>query len=186
MSALAIYTVSGTQPILAASDFDTIAHELAAIGVRLERWAADRDLDELATQDEIIDAYNEQVNGLMQEYGLQTVDVVSMRPDHPDKDSLRKKFLDEHTHADYEVRFFVDGQGLFYLRAGEQVYAVLCEKGDLINVPANTRHWFDMGERPNFKCIRLFTSADGWVADFTGSDIAKRLPDFDQFVASYG
>ena len=61
---------------------------------------------------------------------------------------------------------------------------MLCEKGDLLTVPANTTHWFDMGENPNFKCIRLFTIADGWVGDFTGSNIAQRFPDMDSFVAS--
>ena len=54
----------------------------------------------------------------------------------------------------------------------------------LISVPANTRHWFDMGSNPNFKCIRLFTTADGWVGNFTGSEIAKTFPDFDTFLAS--
>ncbi|MGA7802687.1 MAG: acireductone dioxygenase [Gammaproteobacteria bacterium] len=186
MSALTIYEELGAQPVSTVTDLESIVRELQGIGVRFERWAADRELDELTTQDEVIDAYNEQVDRLMQEYGFETVDVVSVRPDHPDRESLRKKFLDEHTHADYEVRFFVDGQGLFYLRAGDRVYAVLCEKGDLISVPANTRHWFDMGEHPSFKCIRLFTTPDGWVADFTGSDIARQLPDFDQFVANYG
>jgi cupin superfamily acireductone dioxygenase involved in methionine salvage len=28
------------------------------------------------------------------------------------------------------------------------VYAVLCKAGDLLSVPANTTHWFDMGTRP--------------------------------------
>ena len=41
---------------------------------------------------------------------------------------MRQKFLNEHTHADFEVRFFVDGSGLFYLHVGDRVYLVLCEK----------------------------------------------------------
>jgi enolase-phosphatase E1 len=56
------------------------------------------------------------------------------------------------------------------------VYSVLCERGDLIGVPAGTRHWFDMGPRPSFTAIRLFTSPEGWVARFTGSDCARRFP----------
>jgi 1,2-dihydroxy-3-keto-5-methylthiopentene dioxygenase len=53
---------------------------------------------------------------------------------------------------------------------------VLCERGDLIGVPDNTRHWFDMSERPYFIAIRLFTNKEGWVANFTGSDIAEGFP----------
>jgi len=52
---------------------------------------------------------------------------------------------------------------------------VLCTKGDLISVPANTPHWFDMGPNPNFTAIRLFNNPEGWVANFTGSDIAQRF-----------
>ena len=57
-----------------------------------------------------------------------------------------------------------------------RVYEVLCEKGDLIGVPDGTPHWFDMSESPYFIAIRLFTNTDGWVADFTGEDIAERFP----------
>jgi 1,2-dihydroxy-3-keto-5-methylthiopentene dioxygenase len=109
--------------------------------------------------------------------------VVSLRPDHPERAVLRHKFLAEHTHADFEVRFFVGGRGLFYLHVGGKVYLVLCEQGDLISVPANTTHWFDMGEYPDFKCIRFFTTPDGWEGNFTGSDIATRFPSFDDCLA---
>jgi 1,2-dihydroxy-3-keto-5-methylthiopentene dioxygenase len=112
----------------------------------------------------------------MQTSGFQSVDVISLTPEHPDKDVLRQKFLNEHTHSDDEVRFFVEGEGLFYLHFDSAVYGVLCEKGDLISVPANTKHWFDMGPMPCFKCIRLFTSPDGWVANATGDDIADSYP----------
>ena len=82
----------------------------------------------------------------------------------------------EHTHDDFEIRFFVDGEGLFCIHKDGKVYLTLCTKGDLINLPANLTHWFDMGPRPFFKAIRLFTTPDGWVGHFTGNDIADRFP----------
>ncbi|MCI0668721.1 MAG: cupin, partial [Methylococcaceae bacterium] len=85
--------------------------------------------------------------------------------------------------GDFEIRFFVDGKGLFYLHIAGKVYLVLCEKGDLISVPANTTHWFDMGTNPDFKCIRFFTTENGWEAEFTGSGIARRFPSFDDHLA---
>ncbi len=100
---------------------------------------------------------------LNKRYGFKSIDVIGLNPDHPEKDTLRQKFLAEHTHADFEVRFFVEGCGLFYLHANDKVYTLLCEKGDLISVPANTTHWFDMGTSPYFKCIRFFTTPEGWV-----------------------
>ncbi len=99
-----------------------------------------------------------------------------MNSDHPQKAELRAKFLDEHRHGEDEVRFFVAGRGLFVLHIEEHVYAVLCERNDLISVPAGTRHWFDMGEHPHFVAVRLFNNPEGWVAQFTGDDIASRFP----------
>jgi 1,2-dihydroxy-3-keto-5-methylthiopentene dioxygenase len=177
MSELTIYqTQNPSAPPRTITDHGAIAGELNRIGVRFERWEASQPLAADAGQDAVLAAYREPVARLQQQYGFQSVDVVALTPDHPDKVALRSKFLDEHTHADYEVRFFVAGQGLFYLHVGDQVHGVRCEQGDLISVPAATPHWFDMGPNPFFKCIRLFTSPDGWVADFTGSAIARQFP----------
>jgi 1,2-dihydroxy-3-keto-5-methylthiopentene dioxygenase len=185
MSLLAIYPESAQgQPEL-VKDHAAIAAELKKIGVQFEQWQTRQALAADADQAAVTAAYQASIDKLNAQYGFQSVDVVALRPDNPDKASFRQKFLAEHTHADFEVRFFVDGSGLFYLHVGDKVYLMLCEKGDLISVPANTTHWFDMGENPDFKCIRLFTTEDGWVGEFTGSDIATRFPDFDQVVAQY-
>ena len=89
---------------------------------------------------------------------------------------MRAKFLSEHVHDDDEVRFFVEGSGLFYFRSNDRVSALECSAGDLIVLPAGLRHWFDTGERPFFTAIRLFTRPDGWVARFTGDPIADSIP----------
>lgn len=183
MSRLAIYQDNAEGEGEHFSEYGDIAAQLAQIGVRFERWQADRALSADATQDEILKAYGDFIGRLTQEYGFKSVDVVSLRPDNPQKDELRAKFLSEHVHDDFEVRFFVDGSGLFYLHVNDRVYVVLCEQGDLISVPAGVRHWFDMGANPDFKCIRLFVIPDGWVARFSGSDIASSFPDYDSFVA---
>ncbi len=182
MSVLRIHSEQQPETVEVVSDFDAIAERLNSIGVLFERWVADRQLPADADQEAILAAYAKPVERLKALYGFQSADVISLGPEHPQKEQLRAKFLDEHTHSDFEVRFFVEGRGLFYLHPDENVYAVLCEKGDLISVPANVRHWFDMGEFPHLQCIRLFTTQEGWVANFTGSDVAKRFPKLEQFV----
>lgn len=184
MTSLAIYNEDGSAVTAMTQDAAQIAAVLSDVGVQYEQWTAAQPLTVDAVQDEVLAAYAEQVAQLREQYSIQSVDVVALRPDNPQKTEFRQKFFAEHTHADFEIRFFVDGRGLFYLHIGDRVYLMLCEKGDLLTVPANTTHWFDMGENPNFKCIRLFTIADGWVGDFTGSNIAQRFPDMDSFVAS--
>ena len=184
MTVLCLYDEAGQALGEPTRDADSIAAQLGEQGVQFERWQATAALADDAEQDAVLEAYQASIDKLNATYGFKSVDVVALRPDHPQKAEFRQKFLAEHTHGDFEVRFFVDGSGLFYLHLGDKVLLVLCEKGDLISVPANTTHWFDMGENPSFKCIRLFTTEDGWVGDFTGNDIATRLPSMDEFVAS--
>lgn len=177
MSRLRIF--SETQPDAPLSvhhDHANIASELSAIGVRFEQWEANQPIAPGASQDDVIAAYRGDIDRLMAEQGYQAVDVISLKPDHPDRATLRQKFLSEHTHSEDEVRFFVAGAGQFTLHVNGKVYDVLCEAGDLIGVPDGTRHWFDMSESPYFVAIRLFTNKEGWVAQFTGEDIAQRFP----------
>jgi len=183
MSLLTVYAEDRPQIGEKFIDLTAIQQQLNAIGVKFERWTANCELSADADQQTIIAAYDGSITELKQQFGFKSVDVVSLQANHPEKAAFRQKFLAEHIHADFEVRFFIEGRGLFYLHTNAKVYAVLCEQGDLISVPANTTHWFDMGENPYFKCIRLFTNEDGWIAEFTGSDIAKSFPTFDQYVA---
>ncbi|WP_066479547.1 MULTISPECIES: 1,2-dihydroxy-3-keto-5-methylthiopentene dioxygenase [unclassified Sphingomonas] len=151
-----------------------IAEDLAGIGVRFEQWPL-RDVADMPA-DAILAAYAPEIDRLKAQGGYRSVDIVALTPDHPDRVALRAKFLDEHRHAEDEVRFFVAGEGLFCLRTDDRVHALLCTAGDLVSVPAGMRHWFDMGPAPRFTAIRLFTNPDGWVAKFTGDPIASRFP----------
>lgn len=177
MSRLRIYDEQqGGQPLSELTDHDAIARALADVGIRFEAWEASHPVAPGASQDEVIAAYRDDIDRLMREEGYQAVDVISLKPDHPDRATLRQKFLNEHRHDEDEVRFFVAGAGQFTLHIDDKVYEVLCEQGDLIGVPDGTRHWFDMSESPYFVAIRLFTNKEGWVARFTGEDIAERFP----------
>jgi 1,2-dihydroxy-3-keto-5-methylthiopentene dioxygenase len=176
MSRLRVYEETHDAPIGIYTDHAQISRELAAVGVGFEQWAASQPIAPGASQDEVIAAYRGDIDRLMEEGGYRSVDVISLAPDHPDRAALRQKFLSEHTHSEDEVRFFVAGAGQFTLHIDGKVYEVLCEQGDLIRVPDNTPHWFDMSESPYFVAIRLFTNTEGWVARFTGEDIAERFP----------
>lgn len=166
-------------PVVETTDGARIAEELRAIGVRFERWAADADIAPGASQEDVIAAYRRSIDALMSECGYAAVDVLRMEKGTPNTEPVRAKFLNEHRHAEDEVRFFVEGRGAFYLHADGRVYQTVCVKGDLISVPAGTRHWFDMGPDPEFTAIRLFTNPEGWVAQFTGDAISSGFPKLD-------
>jgi len=180
MSRLCIYDENrGDAPLSVHTEHSDIARELGAVGVRFEQWEATKPVFPGASQDEVIAAYRSDIDRLMNEKGYQAVDVISLTPDNPDRATFRQKFLNEHTHSEDEVRFFVAGSGLFTLHLGKEVCEVLCEQGDLIAVPDGTRHWFDMGPNPHFIAIRLFGNPAGWVANFTGDQIAMTFPRLD-------
>jgi 1,2-dihydroxy-3-keto-5-methylthiopentene dioxygenase len=180
MSKLRIYREDApTEAVKTLTELADIQRELGAIGVLFERWEASQPLASDASQADVLDAYRSSIDRLTAQFGFTSVDVISVAPDHPQKAAMRDKFLHEHTHADFEVRFFVGGQGMFYIRSHAHVYAMLCCAGDLISVPAQTTHWFDMGTEPSLKAIRLFTTPEGWVATFTGDPIASRFPSMD-------
>jgi len=172
MSRLQVFDeADGGTALLDTEDGDRIAAELASVNVRFERWAT----REIGSAD-ILTAYAPEIARLKAEGGYLSVDTITMASDHPERTTLRQKFLSEHTHGEDEVRFFVAGEGLFTLHAEGRVFNMLCTQGDLISVPAGMPHWFDMGPSPSFTAIRLFRNPDGWIARFTGDTIAERFP----------
>ncbi len=185
MSRLRIFDESHPELIrVETTDHAEMCRLLGEVSVRFEQWQADQPIAPGASPEAVISAYRSEIDTLMRSEGYQSVDVISLQNDHPERATLRRKFLSEHTHSEDEVRFFVAGAGQFTLHIAGKVYDVLCEKGDLIGVPDGTPHWFDMSESPSFVAIRLFTSKDGWVAKFTGADIAERFPRMSPILSS--
>lgn len=183
MSQLFVYHASmPKQALKVLNHLEDITSTLNQIGIRFEHWQAHQSITAQSSNDEVIAAYADDIARLKAEGGYVAVDVISLDEKHPQKDELRAKFLDEHTHSEDEVRFFVSGRGLFSLHIDEHIYAVLCEKGSLISVPADTKHWFDMGEHPRFTALRLFNNPQGWVAEFTGDKIAQAYPTLDDLL----
>ncbi|QIZ38190.1 acireductone dioxygenase [Saccharopolyspora sp. ASAGF58] len=176
---------------LRTEDPGPIGDVLKQFGVRFERWEL-TELAEDATSEDVLAAYRAEVDAVIDAEGYIKVDAAVMAPRDGDPEweqqakAAREKFLSEHTHDDDEDRFFARGAGVFYLHIGAKVYAVLCEAGDLLSVPANTTHWFDMGTRPDFVAIRFFHDEDGWVGDFCDTNTAELFPSFDDLMASRG
>jgi 1,2-dihydroxy-3-keto-5-methylthiopentene dioxygenase len=167
---------AGSAPRESFRDPTQIRDSLGERGIGFERWSARVEIPAEATEAEILEAYAPEITRVQASGRFPTVDAIRLRPDHPEREGLRRKFLDEHTHGEDEVRFFVEGQGLFCLHIGEEVLLMLCETNDFLRVPAGIRHWFDMGSAPCFTAIRFFDNPEGWVAQFTGDPISNRFP----------
>lgn len=193
MTYLTVYTDSDDpETLLETDDLDEIDAALKEIDVRLRHWPVLPAEAAGGSQEEILDAYKDEVARIVAEEGYVHVDVSRLhRTGESDEEwaakaaEARRKFLAEHTHDDDEDRYFARGAGVFYLHIGDKVYAVYCTAGDLLSVPANTTHWFDMGTEPDYVSIRFFHDDDGWIGNFTGSDIATKFPTFDELRAGH-
>lgn len=125
---------------------------------------------------EVLQAHAYWLKPFMEKNAYRTLDVIRVTPMTPNVPAIRDKFLREHTHSEDEVRFFVEGEGLFWFHQEtpeEEVFSVRCVAGDLLTVPANTKHWFDLGPAPMVCAIRIFTDQAGWVPHYTQSGIEQ-------------
>jgi 1,2-dihydroxy-3-keto-5-methylthiopentene dioxygenase len=162
------------------SDPKEILEFFNARGLYFDQWQCDVVFENTATQEDILQAYSKDLFPFMENGGYETADVISINSLTENYEAIRAKFLAEHTHTEDEIRFFVDGQGIFWFNLeNEPVFNLLCEKGDLISVPAGTKHWFDAGEsNPFVKAIRIFIDMSGWVPHYTASGIENEFKDF--------
>lgn len=62
---------------------------------------------------------------------------------------------EEHAYPVEEVFVVVSGRAQLVVRHGEWVFAVLCERGDSLRVPAGSGRWLSLGDRPFCVAVRL-------------------------------
>jgi 1,2-dihydroxy-3-keto-5-methylthiopentene dioxygenase len=146
---------------------------LSAVGIDYERWSLDR-VPADCSADEVLRAYATEIDAMKQRGGYVTADVIDVKPDMVGLDAMLAKFSIEHTHDEDEVRFIVEGRGLFHIHpASSPVVALEVEAGDLIRVPRGTLHWFDLCAERRIRAIRLFQGTTGWTPHYTNSGIDR-------------
>jgi len=160
---------------LTLTDADEIKAHLASIGIDYERWENVKNVSADASEAEILDAYRDEIEKLKAKGGYVTADVIDIKADIPNLETMLERFRPEHWHDEDEVRFIVKGCGIFHIApAGGDVTAVKMTAGDLIRVPNGTRHWFDLDETRTVRAIRLFQDTAGWTPHYTESGVEQR------------
>lgn len=162
------------------TDTNQIKELLSKYGVIYDRWGVDRLPEEVREKYEvdeensktIIQAYKEELDRLKSEMGYITEDIVVLSDKTPNLEALLEKFKKEHHHTDDEVRFVVDGSGVFPVKIEDDIVDIHVEAGELIVVPAGARHWFELDENRKIKCIRVFKNPAGWEAIYNENEKA--------------
>jgi 1,2-dihydroxy-3-keto-5-methylthiopentene dioxygenase len=153
-------------------EFQAVVAFLAEEGIEHERWTPAHPLAATASAEEVLAAYGTEVDRLKARGGYVTADVIDVRPETPNLEAMLAKFRSEHWHDEDEVRFILEGRGIFFIHPRDRdVFAIEVGPGDLIRVPRGTWHWFDLCDDRRIRAIRLFQDPAGWTPRYTGSGV---------------
>jgi 1,2-dihydroxy-3-keto-5-methylthiopentene dioxygenase len=165
------------------TDPQAIAQELAPLKVQLSYWPIDNpQVQDLLDRAALDDAEKEQVLVGLDHYfetlasnGYTSRDLIVLHPDVPNLDTLLSKFNAVHTHGDDEVRYIVEGEGVFgFVRPDGSQVELTMQPQEFINVPAGTEHWFYLTPSRRVKAVRYFMGMEGWVPEYTNTAIKFR------------
>jgi 1,2-dihydroxy-3-keto-5-methylthiopentene dioxygenase len=155
-------------------DLAEIQTFLAARGIEYERAEPQAPVAPDAPAAALLAAYKSKIDELNARGGYVTADVIDVFPHTPNLDAMLAKFNAEHWHDEDEVRFIVEGRGLFHIHPTTgPVFAIEVEAGDLIRVPKGTHHWFDLCVDRRIRAIRLFQDPSGWTPHYTESGVDR-------------
>lgn len=111
-----------------------------------------------------VGAHDAPLDALMRANGYVERDEVELRPTTEGLDAICAKFDREHTHDEDEVRFVLEGEGIFDIRSRDDRWMrVVVGVGDLIVVPKDRNHRFLLTDARTIRCVRLFQDRSGWV-----------------------
>jgi 1,2-dihydroxy-3-keto-5-methylthiopentene dioxygenase len=139
------------------------ADDLAKQGILF--WAVPR--DEAARTNAI--------EKIKREHGYVDQDFVALLPDTPNLDAICAKFDKEHYHTEDEVRFVVEGEGIFDVRDnGDRWIRIEVKEGDILLIPKNTHHRFMLTDGKRIRCMRLFANHEGWAPLYRETAVTSR------------
>ncbi|HAU48449.1 MAG: acireductone dioxygenase [Planctomycetes bacterium] len=148
-------------------DCTEIKEFLAQYNIEYDVWPLEDRVNPAAPAEDILSAYKPEIDVLKEQGGFVTADVIDVYPDTPNLGAMLDKFNKEHTHTEDEVRFILQGSGVFHINPGDRpVFGIEVWSGDMISVPLGTRHWFDLCKDRRIRAIRLFQDQSGWTPHY--------------------
>ncbi|MFK0093462.1 oxidase [Pseudomonas sp. NPDC090592] len=177
MSILSVFHPSSPElPNKVLTHHDDIAATLAEQGVRFVHTDTGLSVRPGTAQEQVLETCREYLDQLMTSHGSKAFVLLNREGDDPVQADVR----DEHVHDADEVFAVVSGRAQVGLRLGDWVFSLLCEKGDRLVLPAGTRRWVELGDKPFCLALRLYGSEQGVQARFTGDVTARAFLGIDE------
>ncbi|WP_411822191.1 cupin domain-containing protein [Leptospira sp. 'Mane'] len=140
-------------------------------GIVYESFPAPPTLDSILSQKSLNDSEKEELlrgleyrfDDLKKQFGYIARDLVVLHDEIPGIQDVLAKFDKLHIHTDEEVRYIVDGSGVFGFIVNGEKFEVHVAKGDFISIPENTNHWFTLDNAFRIKAVRYFKDNTGWT-----------------------
>ncbi|HYW19716.1 MAG TPA: acireductone dioxygenase [Nodularia sp. (in: cyanobacteria)] len=164
------------------SDFDEIVRELAPLGIHLKHYDPGTSLlfPHLLEQDVLTDSekqhITEQHNGafefIQQENGYLWSDLLHLHPGLPNLQNLIATYSRYHHHTAPEALFLLAGEMIFgFVKPNGDQVQLLIQSQDYIHICEGVEHWCSPTALLHFKAVRYFTSVEGWVPNYTGTQL---------------
>ena len=167
-------------------NLDEIVGELAPLGIHLKHYDPGTSLifPHLLEQDVLTDTDKHQIielhNGvfecLLQENGYLWSDLLNLHPGSANLQNLIATYSRYHHHTAPEALYVLAGEMIFgFVKPDGDQVQLLIQSQDYIHIPAGVEHWCSPSALLHFKAIRYFTSVEGWVPNYTGTQMSNSL-----------
>ncbi|WP_066381835.1 MULTISPECIES: cupin domain-containing protein [unclassified Anabaena] len=168
------------------SELPEIVRELEALGIYLKHYDPGTSLlfpdllgQELLTDGEkhhIVDLHNSVLEFLQQENGSLWCDLLNVHPGLPNLDTFITTYSQYHTHTAPESLYVLAGEMIFgFVKPDGSQIQLLVESQDYLHIPPGVEHWCSPTASLHCKAVRYFSTADGWLPNYTGTQLSDSM-----------
>jgi 1,2-dihydroxy-3-keto-5-methylthiopentene dioxygenase len=168
------------------SDLSEIVRELEPLGIYLRHYDPGTSLlfpnlldqDVLTESDKryIVELHNSVFEFLQEENCSLWFDLLNVHPGSPNLQSLMTTYSRYHTHSADEPIYILAGEVIYgFVKPDGSQIQLLLQPQDYLHILAGVEHWCSPAASLHFKAVRYFTSTEGWMPIYTGTQLSDLL-----------